>query len=54
MEEEFSSQLKEKIMEYGGGMLEEEMSTGRPHTVGKMRRILGGNGVYGSLTVLYL
>ena len=33
-------------------MLEEEMFTGRPHTVGNMRRFLGGNGVYGFLTVL--
>ena len=33
-------------------MLEEEMSTGRTHTVGNMRRFLGGNRFYGFLTVL--
>ena len=52
MEEEFGSQLKERVMEYGGSMLEEEMSTGRPHTVGYMRRFLGGNEFYGFLSVL--
>ena len=44
MEKEFGSQLKERVMEYGGSMLEEEMSTGRPHTVGNMRRFLGAMG----------
>ena len=47
MEEEFGSQFKESY-----GVLEEEMSTGRLHTVGNMRRFLGGNGLYSFLTVL--
>ena len=33
-------------------MLEKEMTTGRPHTVGNIRRFLGGNGFYAFLAVL--